>query len=237
MTIQDPPPIQQPNVRREPASKREFVLGDPPLENVYPPRKRQPFPDKDSRTLALETFADFLSTLVFRRAGEKGGPPIPFRIPRQDIHVEQPDNVHDLRFPSISFLPGPGQYIEFGLGEADIRDDTLHLYGRGTVVIQPAEYQEVFVLEVWAAKSPERRAVVAGIEAALLSQQHSYALRLRLPQLFNSTATFALESRLLVESQAERNRRVAQLNITLGVCVARLVNASELQPFVMVDDC
>lgn len=238
MTVQEPPPVEQPNVTKTTGkSARSFTVLDPPLENVYPPRKRQPFPDKDARTLALETFADFLSTLVFRRTGDKGGKPVPFRIRREDIHVEQPDHVRDLKFPSIAFMPGQGQYIEFGLGEAHILDDTFDLYAPGTVVIEPAEYEEQFVLEVTGAKSAERRAVVAGIEAAMLSRQHSYALRLRLPNYFNSTATFALESRLLVESEAQRNRRVAQMTVTLGVCMAQLINATELQPFVSVDDC
>lgn len=239
MTTERPP--AQPPIANNTAVGSSVRFTGVPLENVYPPRKRFPLPHKDPRTLALEKFADFLSTLVFRRTNkvEPDGTvsTIPFRVRRADIHIEQPDNVRDLKFPSIAFIPATGTYHEFGLGPAQILDSTIDKFAPGTALIETAEYEETLILEVTAAKSAERRAIVGGIEVAMLNQDDSYALRFILPDLFDTTCSFALESRVLVETEAQRNRRVAQLSITMSVCLVQLINVTELKTFVTVDDC
>lgn len=195
-----------------------------------------PLPAIDARTHALKEFAKFISLLEFNRPGKKGGKPEPFCIPLGNIHIEQPDNVDDLKFPGIGFLPARATYETFGLGPSRLVDETQDVFGLGTGLLSIAEYNEVFIMELWATKIPERRAMVAGFESVLGSFDNSWSLTLRLPDYFNLTATFALNERLNIdEPDNVRNRRRAHFFIELTVCVVRLVNVKTLTPYVQLD--
>lgn len=222
----------------------EFIgeVGPGPVAPAGGPLQRAdvPLPDFDARTRALEAFGTFLSTLEFRRTGNKGGEPIKFKIPRKSIHIEQPDHVVDLQFPSIVFLPGRASYQTFGLGPARILDDTLGKFGPGTALLNLAEYFEPITVEVWASKRAERRAVMAGIETAITSFDNSWALTLTLKDYFDVSATFALTERMNIEDpESARNRRRGHLYIELATCMVRLVNVNELTVRATVDvvDC
>lgn len=206
----------------------------PAYGEVFPPRPAQPLPTTDARTYALRAFADFIATLNFRRAGATPGQAIEFSIARENIHIEQPDNMEDGVFPSIAFLPGRATYDYFGLGPPYMDEATFGVFAPGTVLITPGEYKESFTLEVWASKRAERRAVLAGLEAALLNEETSTATRIELPAYYGLVASFSLDQRELVDDDAARNRRRGHMMITLSVPIAQLVNANILRPFVQV---
>lgn len=206
-----------------------------------PGRPAVPSPAVDARTHAMRAFQRFLSTLRFFRAGNVGGDPTCFQVPEADIFIEMPDNVEDLRFPSLAFLPSRANYDSYGLGPAQMMEDTLDVYGPGTTLVQQAEYSETFAVEVWASKKAERRALLAGIETALMSFDDSWALRMRLPDYYDRTAVFALSQREVFDDpDVVRNRRRGHLYVELRVDVVRLVNANELRPYLFTtvdDDC
>ena len=199
----------------------------------------QPLPHIDSRTHALNAFKEFIASLKFNRAGAKGGKAIPFGIPAAQIHIEQPDNVEDLKFPAISFLPSRGKYIEFGLGPGNLIDATLNKFAPGTALLEMAEYEEVITVEIWGSKRGERRAIMAGLESIMLSSDDSWALRFKLTEYFDVVATFSLDERMNIDdSDAVRNRRRGHLYVTMGVCLVQLVNVATLTPYVAVEvDC
>lgn len=202
----------------------------------FPPRPPQPLPTEDGRTIALRLFGDFLATLQFRRSGGKDKSPIEFKIPRKDIHIEQPDHVEDMKFPSIAFVPGRGVFASFGLGPPQIKDDTIDKFAPGTALLESAEYNERFTLEVWGSKRGERRAVMAGIEAAMLRQESSYSLILLLKDLFDTTAEFSIEERENIDDpDVVRNRRRGHFYVDLSVCVVQLVNIVTMRPFVVTE--
>jgi hypothetical protein len=195
-----------------------------------------PLPDIDARTHALRRFRKFLSLLVFRREGAIGGEPIPFQIPEENIYIEQPDNVSDLVFPSIVFIPSRGTYDGYGLGPGIMLDDSLDKFGKGTALVYLGEYTETFTLEVWGSKQGERRAMMAAIETAMLANPSVWALRIKLPDYFDNVATFYPVQRELVDDpETARNRRRGHIFVMLSVPWILQVNARTLQPLVAVD--
>jgi hypothetical protein len=209
-----------------------FRLVDPRISSPpFPP------PEVDARTHALSAFREFVSTLLFRRRGiAPDFAPIDMRVPKDRIFIEQPDNVVELEFPAIAFLPGTGNYEWWGLGGSQVDDSSLGRYAPGTVIVSPATYVETFVIEAWASKPGERRAIFAGLESAMLLFQDVTTLRMRLPGYFDRTAVFALADRTLIDDpDAVRNRRRGHLSVQLSVPMAFLANAKTLQPFVHVN--
>lgn len=201
---------------------------------ILPGRPRPALPDVDARTHALRAFRTFLSTLEFRRTGA-AGQTIPFKVAEANIHIEQPDNVEGLAYPSMVVIPARATYLAYGLGPPRIVDQSLNLFSPGTAVVYAKQYEETFLLEVWAAKIAERRAIVAGIEVAMQTVDDSYALRFRLPEYFSTECEFWLEQRENIEdAETARNRRRAHLFIWMSVPVLHLVNAKLLQHFVDV---
>lgn len=202
----------------------------------FPPRPQQPLPPKDARTLALDIFADFLATLEFRRYGGDKHPPIPFKVARKNIHIEQPDHVEDMKFPAIAFIPGRGTFESFGLGPPNLKDDTVNKFAPGTALLESAEYKERFIIEVWGSKKGERRAMMAGLETALLRQESSYSIRFLLRDYFDTTAEFSLEERENIDDpDVVRNRRRGHFFADLSVCIVQLVNIETLTPVIVTE--
>lgn len=206
------------------------------VETVIGERAPVPLPAVDARTFALRELRKFISLLVFNRPGRKGGKLESFTIEPKNIHLEQPDHVKDMRFPAIAFIPGRGRYETFGLGPARLDESTYNVYAPGTALVQIAEYTEMLTLEAWATKIPERRAIIAGLETVLGSFDNSWSLTLRIPNYFNRTATFSLAERQNIdEPDNVRNRRRAHMFIELTVGIVRLVNVTDLTPYVALD--
>ena len=206
---------------------------DPPHgSDVYPVQPALPPPAFDAREWAVGALASWISVLRFLRTGNVGGPAIPFRIQKARVHTDWPDGVEDMKFPSIVFVPKPGSYVR-GLGGGNVMDDTQNIYAPKTVVLSMGEYTEQITVEAWSSKKSERRAITAAIETAMMMNETTMALRLRLPDYFDSTATFSLEEQERVDDQdVARNRRRCRYPIQLTVPVLRLVHSVTLQPYV-----
>jgi len=184
----------------------------------------------------LRRFAEFLSLLTFNRAAE-GSRVVPFTVPRDSIMIEQPDDIVDLKFPSIAFLAGTGTIDPLGLGAPQLLEETLDRYGDGTAIVLASEYSERFTLEMWASSRAERRALVAGTSVALRGIEESYALRLSLPDYFDQVAEFSLEeSRLIDDPDAVRNRRRAHLLVNMRMPEVFLVNVERFRALASLEE-
>lgn len=205
-------------------------LIDNPVGQAQPPR---PVPligvDGEARDFALDRFALFLSKLRYFRTGGENEAPIPFRILRDAIYVEQPGNETDLHMPGMAFLPGIGESIPFGIGPPSVCEGTIDKFAPGTALIQRAEYVETFIVEVWGSLKPERRAIAAGIGRAMGSSERDYGITMKLPDYFNVEAEFTLNTAQRIEDpDVIRNRRRAHLMIDLRTVEVALVAMNKL---------
>jgi hypothetical protein len=178
---------------------------------------------------------DYISELIFFRAGDIGNPPIPFQIPKKNIHIEWPDNVEDLVFPSLAFLPSKGMYDAIGL-TSYIEEETRDVFAPGTVLQWQSEYTETFQIEAWASKKAERRALIACLESDLVPTEQMYGVRFTMPDYYNEQVCFTLMSRTNIDdADSAKNRRRARLDVEMRYTVVRLVNYSEFQPQTYVE--
>jgi hypothetical protein len=205
------------------------VLFGTPWGTTYPARENPPPPAYDGRTVALRLLRRFITELTFYRANAEGQPPIPFQIAEKDIHIEWPDNEDDLVFPSIALLStGPANYDMIGL-TGYVEENTRDVYAPGTVVQWMNEYRENIVLEIWATKKSERRAILAGLEAALSPTEQMYGLRFTMPDYFNELVCFAANDREIIDDgEAVKNRRRARITLQMRFHQVALVNYNQL---------
>jgi hypothetical protein len=212
----------------------DFLQGWP-FGRVFPPRKDPPFPTVDGRSVALSMLALYISELTFLRPGAIGKPPIPMRIPLENIFIEEPDANVDLKMPSIVFRDiGGGDYLTIGLCSF-IDEATYNKFGRGTVLQVQTEYNETVTVEIWASTRAERRAIIAGLECALVPTEQLSGIRFLLPDYYDQTATFTLNRSTRVEDNAGQNRRLARLEVEMRFNVVRPVNVVEMTPSSAVD--
>jgi hypothetical protein len=203
-----------------------FDLVTSPYGRVWPVRAEKPLPATDTRTIVLRRFRQFLSLLRFRRPGNAPGQTIEFRVPAENIHIEQPDNVKELRFPGIAILPGRGTSEPIGLGPPKVLEDTWNVYGADTVLVQQGEYTEDFTVEVWGSQRAERRALIAGISAALRSADDSYSTRIKLPEYYDRVCEFWLSGQQHIDDpDVVRGRRRGHLFVGMRVAEVQLINA------------
>lgn len=179
-----------------------------------------PFQDVDARHVALETLKTYLSLLIFTRPGGVNEAPIEYTIPRENIETEWPGEQKngDISFPGIGINAGEGTHDTYGLGAAQAIEDSADVYGEGTVLIALAEYNEEFMLEVWADSRAQRRSIVAGMLEALMPLQESSSLRLKLPAYYDRVARFSYTGvRYVDDPDVVRGRWRAQLRIDMTV--------------------
>jgi hypothetical protein len=198
---------------------------------VLPARPLPNLPDRDARDHGLDVLRKYIAALVFRRTNAPGQPPIPFQIPIESIHKDQPDDVTSLNLPAIGFIPGVGRHETFGLGPPKLLESTTGVFGPGTALLHVSDYIERFTIEVWSSKIPERRAIVAGLKVALRASDASSAIYLKSPDYYGMPACVSLlESQYIDDDAAVRNRRRAFLMVELTVCEVAPINIVALQP-------
>lgn len=219
-------------------AREAFNLVTSPYGRVWPVRAEKPLPEVDTRSYALRRFREFLSLLRFRRAGAVGAKSIEFRVPIENIHTEQPDDVKDLKFPGIAIVPGKGTSEPIGLGPPKILEETWNVYGEGSVLVQSGEYSEDFIVEVWGSQRAERRALLAGISAALRSADDSYSVRMKLPEYFDRVVSFWLNGQMHIDDpDVVRGRRRGHLFVGMCLAEVQLINAVKLRPTTVLTDC
>jgi len=198
------------------------LYGDPP---------RPMLPNLDARTHALRSLAAYFSSLVFRRTMMDGQEPQAFSVTPDRVFIEQPDSVENLQFPSIGILPARGQYYTRGIGGAEPDGETADGYS----LLVPWDYQETLTVEVMGSKIAERRAMIAGIEAAMGAYQGTTDLRLVMPSYFGLAATFSLmERENLEDAESPRGRRRAHLYIQMLVPVVAQARMIGLQTTIAI---
>jgi len=215
---------------------RKYLAGGLFFGRANPRNKPRPLPSHDARSYALAKFGDFLAALEWSRPGDLGKPDVPYRIAREDIYEEQPDDPAQLNFPSIAFLPARGMHDQYNLGPSDIIDESRDQYGKGTVLLLQGEYIEQFMVEVWGSHIAERRSILAGIQAVMRMNERSNALQLLLPEYFGRVASFSLmDSQNIDDPDVVRGRRRGQIAVELRVPEVVLVDAVTMRPCICIE--
>jgi hypothetical protein len=214
------------------------LLTGTPFGRVLPPRPGQPLPPVDGRTKALRILRQYISELRFSRP-DRGDRPIPYEIPIHCIHIEQPKQA-DLEFPSIVFRPGSdGRYDGIGLGSY-IDEATADVYAPGTAVQEQSEWIETITLECWAEEGPQRSSMMAGLEQALVPTEQYYGLRFRMPDYYDRTVCFSLNSGARPDDPdaAGKNRKWGVMQVEMRFNVVALVQVSKMDVVdtLVVDD-
>lgn len=209
------------------------------LKGIHPPDA--PRVDRlvqDARTGAARTLREYLAAVRFRRMGpelEPGcfGPPIEFKIPKSNIHVEWPDGETPIGFPSISILAaGQASYQYPGMGPK-VQERLRNL--DGTAFTRVATVSETLVLEVWTSSRAERRCILAGLEHVMSPNEERVGLHLWTPEHYGVVSRFLFVSReLFDDDNGIRNRRRARVYVAMTVPVMRPIRLPILQPSVGV---
>lgn len=209
-----------------------FIGGQVPLPSL----------DVDGRTVALETLRTFVSLLDFTRTGPSRTTPNGarppgsiYRIPRESIFPEQPDEPVNLKMPAIGTIPNEGVEETYALGPPEYLECTKDKYGLGTAVVQIGEYTEELNFEIWAESPAQRRSVIVGMQDAFTCCEQSGTLRLKLPDYFDSVATFELRGTKRIDDfDGVRNRRRAHMRVGLTVPRLRLARYTLFKPSVQL---
>lgn len=192
-------------------------------------------PDVDARSYGLKVLREFMSRLVFARTGA-GGQVEKFKVPKENIFSEQPDEEIELRFPAISVLPTRGEYVSFGLGPPDVCPDSIDKFGPNTALLILGEYDETITIELWGSHRAERRALIAGLTTALRLSPDSQSLHLIMDDYYGLSAEFLLtEGQRIDDFDVVRGRRRAQLMVDMRVPDVILVNRTTLIPIIKVE--
>jgi len=205
-----------------------------PFGTVLPPASQIPWPAVDGRTVALTILQHYISELTLNRP-DANGKIIPYSIPLENIHIEQPDNEADLKFPSIVFRPGEGVLDTIGL-TCYLDESTRDVYRAGYVVQEQGEYREIITLECWAASKAIRRSLLAGLSAALVPIEQMYGLRFRMPDYYDRTVCFSLASSTSPDDPDNaRNRRWGIMQLEMRFNLSVLYPYVEIEPEIDVE--
>jgi hypothetical protein len=214
------------------------LLQGSPFGATFPPRPAPPAAtqQEDGRTVALRILREYLAALVFYCPQGPGLPPRAFQLRAENIWIETPnaDSV-ELKMPAVVVLGSRAVYDPIGL-TAYVEEDTVDVYGRGTVVQWQSEYQEIINLEIYASQEPELRSLLAGIETAITPTEQLYGLRFVMPDYFNEMVCFTLTRRENYnDDNSGKGRRHAQVEIEMRLTIVALVNYVPLRPQIEVD--
>lgn len=219
------------------SGKAKDLIFGLPFGNVYPPRGLNVnlIPIDDPRTAALRVLALYISELTFYRPGVDGGPPVPFSIPLENIHIESPNNDEDVVLPAIVFTQDNDEdYQSIGFN-SDLEEDSADVFAPNTVLQVQYDQVEEFGVEIWANNKPERRSIIAGLQTAMVPTEAMYGIRFRMPGYFNQMVTFVANSYRRPDDQAVRGRRIGTLRVEMTFNVVNLVHYVPLIPSVVVN--
>jgi hypothetical protein len=214
------------------AHLRGLLFGSP-FGEVYG-GKPPPLPTEaaavDGRTIALRLLRDYLCSVIFYLPKgdvvDRG-----FTILPENFLLEIPDNVHDLKYPSLAVLPGNWEYLPVGFAPRLVAD-TWNRFGPGTAVQKhAAEYQEDIKLEMWASKEPELRSMRAGIELALNPVEEMSGLRFYMDRYWGQPVVFTMMRGEATPGElAGKGRRSAVIVVQMRFELASLVNVVPFFP-------
>lgn len=221
--------------------KATSLIEGTPFGTVYPPRAKATLPVVDPRTAALRVLRRYVSELTFHRPGNYDkirdvyGPPIAFHIAEDRFHIERPDNVEDVVFPSIVVEGAEEKYESIGLG-TDYDESTIDKFGRGTVLQTQYEQMEMLTLEMWCTKKPERRALIAGLQVSLIPTETMYGIRFKMPDYYDQTVVFTPWSNTRTDAdEVVQGRRIARMKLEMRFNVVALVNYAPFRPYVLLE--
>jgi hypothetical protein len=188
----------------------------------------------DARTAGLQALAEYISELTFYKAGEPGKPPVPFQIPIDNIYVEQPDNEEDLCMPSIAFMPAGGEANMDWLGHYD--ETSVDEFGKDTVLYVKGEHIEFINLHIYTQFRADRRAIIGGLQSALVPVEEIWGFTLVCPNYYRQTVSIAPMGVTIQDGDGSaNNRREAMFRIDMRINVVALTNYRNIMPLIRTE--
>lgn len=204
-------------------------IADPQV--VPYPAVAVPEPTETARHVMVKALLAYLGGMTFQRPGPQGEK---FRVREEDLLDAWPDSEHKLNYPSIAVPGTPGTYQAVGLTPT-VDERTYGVYAPGTCLVQLHEYVELLQVTMWASSKGELRAMMAKIEGAMSPMEQKHGVKLTTEGYYDRVAYFTLASSVLVEEEAVRGQRRADLSVEGRIPVVRLAAFGLMQPKVQVD--
>jgi hypothetical protein len=209
-----------------------YILKNTRVGEVYPPRAAPPASPIDARTAGLFALKDYIAELTFNRPGDSVSSYISFQIARKDIHIEQPDNVVDVVFPSIAIEAGVANTELPRTGFYD--ESSVDVYGKGTVLWVTGEHQETVSLHIFGSKRAERRALLSGLENSFSPVEEIGGMTLVCPTYYDQVACFSVISTHRPDDyDSSLNRREGIIQLDMRINIVQLVNYTMFSPNVI----
>lgn len=210
----------------------EKPLYSPLFGEVDPPPKPC-LPAVDGRSVALDYLKRYISNLSFYKQGANGLDKI--CIPEANIVNGYPDYEKFISMPAMAIISGKAIYQPNGLTPAVV-ESTANVYCKGYVLHLHDEYDETISLELWAAKQPEIRALVAGFASAFQPAQTLTGLRFVMKEYYDAPVIFTLISSQITEdpdSALNRRRAIVEVNMRFNIYSLEPIN--EFRPRVQIN--
>lgn len=174
-------------------------------------------PAEQPRDYAIRCLFDYLAMVEWRHVGTSGGPPVGFTIPRANMHEEKVDDNTTMELPSLVVDAKRGSQVDDSppLGPAVVCEDT---FDGNDVLVEVGLYKEIFNLEVWAASTVKRKAILAGLDIAFAPVAEYAGLSLTIPDYYGIWCWFSLNSTTRYDdAQLGSRRRVGICEVELWV--------------------
>jgi len=150
-----------------------------------------------------------------------------FRLER--VILDWPTQQDDVEpFPSALIMcPGERTYEHNGMPGATLIEESLDVYGEGTILRLLATVECKLEITIWSAHKEERRGIMAGLERALLAEpgDERSGRRVVLSPYYDRIAGYDLSSASYMDSSdsAQANRWVVQAKVDASIDRVMLV--------------
>jgi len=196
-------------------------------------RQRQ-FPAQDGREHALQALRRYVAAIPFADPERDGQS---FKIDDRDIHADFAPADQEPKLPAAGVVSAQADLNSDYLGGQIELEETLHQFGRNTMLVLLGFHQEELTFEVWCRDVPQRRSVNAGIKAAFNAQEGRGSVDLILPGYYDRNARFWLHKAWNPDEpeSLRGGRRRALLGLQLKVPEVLLVDAGTMRPIARID--
>ncbi len=142
-----------------------------------------------------------------------GDPPTRFKL--KAVRPEWPENFQELEYPAAAITEAVVTQDAHNMAPTAL-EETLDVFGRGTVLWKTAELPIDFQVDFWLTNKPEREAVAAALQELFSPTELRYGIMVQGPrEYFDRTVRFTLQDQERVDTSDTVFARERQLRATV----------------------